>query len=246
MMGSSATIFWSWLRLRPNPTQLGLLEGYMGPASFRKFVHDHLVEPQAYYMAFRDLTLEHIRSLLNSFPAEYRLGMTDETRTRILGDSGASAPANWGLEAPNNEPLHALLILNAQSGADLAVWCGEQRRLLQDTAGADVEQVHSTQYGTRPASGTEHFGFFDGVAQPQIEGIKGKGIRTGEFIFGYQNEYGFFPAGPVVPAAEDGRRILLLRPTPFIVSLAIATLGCTARLSCTASWRKMWRRSGAL
>ena len=59
-----------------------------------------------------------------------------------------------------------------------------------------VEQVRSTQYGARPASGTEHFGFFDGVAQPQIEGIKGEGIRTGEFIFGYQNEYGFFPAGP--------------------------------------------------
>ncbi len=101
----------------------------------------------------------------------------------------------------------------------------EQRRWLQNAEGAVVEQVHSTQYGARPASGTEHFGFFDGVAQPQIEGIKGEGIRTGEFIFGYQNEYGFFPAGPVVPPGDDRQRILPVSANPFHRNAGYRDLG---------------------
>jgi Dyp-type peroxidase family len=152
---------------------------------------------------------------LCTFPAEFRVGMADETRSRILGDTGASAPSTWELGGPQNEPIHALLILNAQSEADLDVWCSEQRQWLRNTLGAVVEQVRSTQYGARPESDTEHFGFFDGVAQPPIEGIKGKGVRTGEFIFGYQNEYGFFPVGPVVSAADDPKGILPVSANPF-------------------------------
>ena len=53
------------------------------------------------------------------------------------------------------------------------------------------------------------------MAQPQIAGIKGTGVRTGEFIFGYQNEYGFYPLSPVVPPAADPRRILPASANPF-------------------------------
>ncbi len=60
---------------------------------------------------------------LNTFPEEFRLGMADATRARILGDSGASAAENWELGGPQQEPIHALLILNAQSEEELAAWC---------------------------------------------------------------------------------------------------------------------------
>ena len=153
---------------------------------------------------------------LRTFPDEFRLGMAAETRSRILGDTGASAPAQWELGGPQNEPIHALLILNAQTEADLAAWCDEQRQAAAGGRGRRRrarQAAPSTAHG--PPSGTEQFGFFDGVAQPQIEGIKGKGVRTGEFIFGYQNEYGFFPVSPVVPPADDPRRILPASANPF-------------------------------
>lgn len=152
---------------------------------------------------------------LSTFPEEFRAGMAADTRARILGDTGASAPSQWELGGPQNAPIHALLILNAQTGGDLGVWCNEQRKRLQDSLGGVVEQVHSTQYGARPDSGTEHFGFFDGVAQPHIAGIQGEGIRTGEFIFGYENEYGFFPVSPIVPQVDDPKQILPASANPF-------------------------------
>ena len=44
---------------------------------------------------------------LRTFPEEFRVGMAAETRSRILGDTGASAPAQWELGGPQNEPIHA-------------------------------------------------------------------------------------------------------------------------------------------
>jgi Dyp-type peroxidase family len=152
---------------------------------------------------------------LCTFPAEFRAGMATPERSRILGDTGDSAPEQWEFGGPQNEPIHVLLILNAASATDLAAWCTEQRQLLQESQGAVVEQRHSTQYGVRPEHGAEPFGFFDGVAQPMIRGIKGDGVATGEFILGYQNEYGFFPISPVVPRVEDPKRILPASANPF-------------------------------
>ena len=52
---------------------------------------------------------------LRTFPDEFRMGMAAETRSRILGDTGDSAPAQWELGGPHNEPIHAMLILHAQT-----------------------------------------------------------------------------------------------------------------------------------
>ena len=37
----------------------GCCEGYAGRDHFPKFIHEHTVAPDAYYIAFRDLTLRH-------------------------------------------------------------------------------------------------------------------------------------------------------------------------------------------
>lgn len=42
----------------------GCCVGYTGSDRFAEFISDHTVEPQAYYIAFRDVTLEQIRRLL--------------------------------------------------------------------------------------------------------------------------------------------------------------------------------------
>jgi hypothetical protein len=42
----------------------GCCEGYRGRDRFPEFIRDHMIKPQAYYIAFRDVTLERIRSLI--------------------------------------------------------------------------------------------------------------------------------------------------------------------------------------
>ncbi|TIQ35396.1 MAG: cytochrome P450 [Mesorhizobium sp.] len=62
----------------------------------------------------------------------------------------------------------------------------------------------------------EHFGFVDGVSQPVIRGTSraNKGVAPmhlvapGEFLFGYRDEHGFYPASPSVSASQDQTGIL--------------------------------------
>ncbi|MFN8465908.1 MAG: hypothetical protein U0X20_10170 [Caldilineaceae bacterium] len=161
---------------------------------------------------------------LATFPGEFCAGMA--AAARVLGDTGASHPSTWELGGPHSDPLHVLLILNAATAADLAVFCAEQRALLPTDNDAVVEPAGSAQSGARPESGTEPFGFFDGVAQPQIAGIKGTGVRTGEFVLGYKNEYGFFPVSPVVPHEDDPAGLLPASANPFHGTGRYRDFGC--------------------
>ena len=62
----------------------------------------------------------------------------------------------------------------------------------------------------------EHFGFVDGVSQPIVRGTaranRGAApmhlVAPGEFLFGYRDEHGFYPASPSVEAAQDRTGIL--------------------------------------
>ncbi|WP_192181097.1 cytochrome P450 [Mesorhizobium amorphae] len=62
----------------------------------------------------------------------------------------------------------------------------------------------------------EHFGFADGISQPIVRGTtrasRGAApmhlVAPGEFLFGYRDEHGFYPASPSVSAARDRSGIL--------------------------------------
>jgi Dyp-type peroxidase family len=162
---------------------------------------------------------------LHTFPTEFREGMASPERSRILGDSSESDPAHWEVGGPLNEPIHALLILNARAQQELDSFCDQERGALRAAQGGIFENENNAQYGIRPENSREHFGFFDGIAQPQIEGIKGEGVSTGEFILGYLNEYGFYPVSPVVPPADDPECILPVSTNPFHQSAGYRDLG---------------------
>jgi Dyp-type peroxidase family len=162
---------------------------------------------------------------LNTFPTEFREGMASPQRSRILGDTGESAPTHWEVGGPLNEPVHAIFILNARSQQELGSFCDEEREALRTTQGGVTENENNAQYGERPENGREHFGFFDGVAQPRIKGIQGEGVGTGEFILGYLNEYGFYPVSPVVPPADDPECILPASANPFLHPAGYRDLG---------------------
>lgn len=150
--------------------------------------------------------------VLCTFPAEFVDGIASAERSRILGDTGASAAVAWEVGGPGAHPVHAVLFLFAADAAALDALVGAHREMLLDCPGA-TEVPGSLQRGYH--ADTEPFGFHDGMAQPKIAGFSGEGVPTGEFILGYENHYGFIPPAPVIPAALDPASILPRLGSPY-------------------------------
>ena len=97
------------------------------------------------------LTAEGLRAIdlpaevITTFPVEFQDGIASEERSRILGDTGASAPQTWEVGGPLTDPVHAMLTLFAadEAALDDAIRdtraSQQQRRHHADRAGADDE-----------------------------------------------------------------------------------------------------------
>lgn len=143
---------------------------------------------------------------LGAFPAEFAEGMVTPHRSRMLGDTGASAPEAWRWGGDGADPIHILLMLFALDAPALAA-------LHESVAGHPAEaglrlvaELETHHLGDR-----EHFGFHDGISQPVVEGMGRPApwrdsIKPGEFILGYPNEYGL-SASPIhaTGSADLGR-----------------------------------------
>lgn len=158
-------------------------------------------------------------------------------RSRRLGDTGKNAPREWewgrpakqapksgyhfgdGSEPPEVFP-DVLVLLYARRGY-LAAF---ERMVIADTAlGFGVLRVFRA---ADPPIGDEYklrrepFGFPDGVSQPAIDwdGERKPGTRAdleygnlisaGEFLLGYQNEYGQYTRRPLIDPRLDPENIL--------------------------------------
>lgn len=165
------------------------------------------------------------RKVLDTFPLEFQQGIADPDRSRILGDTEESDPVEWELGGPRKPPIHAVLIVHAESDEGLEAACQTQRALLVDTAGGVVELPGTLQTGYRPKGDYEPFGFHDGVAQPPIAGIPGDGVPTGEFILGYPNHFQIIPPTPVTPAELDHDAVLPPLANPYHASEQLRDLG---------------------
>ena len=141
---------------------------------------------QAVNVAFTSSGLERLGLApeeLARFSNEFVAGMTTPHRARILGDVGENAPATWDWGGPHS-PVDAVLLLYARDAASLAA-------LEQVPAGFSLVR----RLGTADLDGIEPFGFRDGISQPFVEGLGKSGpaeqtVRAGEFLLGYENEYG--------------------------------------------------------
>jgi Dyp-type peroxidase family len=155
-------------------------------------------------------------SVCCTFPIEFRDGMATPERSAILGDTEESAPERWELGAPAQAPIHVALLVHGGSTEALARACAVQRGLMSESAGGVIEIGGAAQYGYRPSTGTEPFGFRDGMSQPLIAGLArgGTGVPTGEFILGYENHFQLIPPTPVAPGQLDalGRLPALANP----------------------------------
>src|SRR5450432_927262 len=148
---------------------------------------------------------------LATFPYEFQDGIHTPHKQRLLGDYGKSDPANWNWGGTKNKPNHVLLMLYAADNATLAdhyASISSQWKLgpvhdsdpFEEIAKLDTKEITARK---------EHFGFHDGISQPAIAGLgrtqepPANTIAAGEFILGYENEYGQFTASPAVPSASD-------------------------------------------
>jgi Dyp-type peroxidase family len=145
-----------------------------------------------------------------TFPREYWQGMGHGERTRVLGDTGDCDPKYWEFGGTTTPELHLLLMLYADS-KDTLDEVTEQ--LWTSTAATSGLSEVYRQYSHKPNI-NEPFGFRDGVSQPAIAGVEGvvlpgqDVLKTGEFILGYENEYGQKPPMPTIAAAQDPANLL--------------------------------------
>jgi Dyp-type peroxidase family len=161
----------------------------------------------------------------HAFPIVFREGMAprpDAHRSRALGDTCESAPQhwNWGAEGSRRGCVDALLFLYANSKDELRAvkrecvtpfltgQCGE-------IVAAPIQGEMMTSAGKGPLAKfpAEHFGFVDGISQPQIEGTwhrtksqpvpENDILRSGEFVLGYPDEAGLIAAHIPIDRADD-------------------------------------------
>lgn len=129
--------------------------------------------------------------------AAFALGA--QQRKKELGDVGESAPEKW--EPLYRGDLHALVSLSAWAAAGIERARAQLGELLARHA-AGVREVGS-EVGNADLHGKEHFGFADGIGQPDVAGsgldaLHGEGtptatgwdpIPSGEFVLGYPNAF---------------------------------------------------------
>jgi len=156
---------------------------------------------------------------VDTFPQEFSQGMGNPARAHKLGDDGESDPSKWELGNPTLPPdrrIHILLIIESPNATDLELRTEECRR--QISASGGLTEIHPAEEGFRGEEQREHFGYRDGISQPEIEGSPKPGkdsascLKPGEFILGYVNEYGILPPTPTVGSALDAQNNL--SPTP--------------------------------
>lgn len=152
---------------------------------------------------------------LRQFAREFREGMTDRHRQRLLGDAGKDGADNWQWGGTSGharaEDVHIMLMVFARTDDLLDVYWGQ----LEPVILAHGLTVLMKLDGNLTADGKNAFGFNDGIAQPDIAGNHpdtppDNTVAAGEFLLGYKNEYGVLPESPYIAASDQQGDVSLL------------------------------------
>lgn len=145
-------------------------------------------------------------AVLAGFSAEFLSGMAgQESRSRRLGDVGANSPQYWQWGGAGKVP-HMVALLYARPGR-LEEW----KQTIQGPQWNSTFEVLDC-LPTSNLFGVEPFGFNDGVSQPTPDWRRqrdpkgdqlayGNLVSLGEFLLGYENEYGKYTERPLL---DDG------------------------------------------
>ncbi len=147
-------------------------------------------------------TLELEQRALDDLSEELREGMVTDHRQRILGDHGESDPDEWAWGGPKTAAIHGALLLYAANGDELETLTAEVR------AAAGVTWLDPPLETSWLPGSKEHFGFHDGIAQPDLLGVHAEQpgfnvVAPGEVLLGYPNQYGKLPRAPCIAGRSD-------------------------------------------
>ena len=155
--------------------------------------------------------LELPQSTMESFPEAFKNGMA--ARSKKLMDINENAPEKWeaSFKKPGN---HIAVSITAKSKAELE----EKKKIaLQILSKHTGVKLHFQADFDTPIEGNfNHFGFRDGISNPEIEGSgaerlnnKERPIKAGEFLLGYANEAGnYYPMPQPIEFAKNGTFVI--------------------------------------
>ncbi|MCK1604762.1 Dyp-type peroxidase [Bradyrhizobium sp. 166] len=124
----------------------------------------------------------------------------------VLGDK--SDPAGWRVGG-TGAPVGVLLIVASNDGGATA---SRAQELVTSAVAAGLSVGHRDTL--RRLDDREHFGFRDGISQPQVAGLDDVGeLQPGNFVFGYPKVAGSEPFWPVVDprGLTDNGSLLVFR-----------------------------------
>ena len=144
---------------------------------------------------------------LTTFSRPFVEGMSEENRARILNDT----PKQWTWGRPGHH-IHVLLMLFAGNESALQELAKTETGRANRLGG--LQELLAIRSKDLPGDreNFEHFGFRDGIAQPDIAeyrpqkhkpGGPGNLIKAGEFILGYENEYGQKTDSPTLQSPDS-------------------------------------------
>jgi Dyp-type peroxidase family len=152
--------------------------------------------------------------IIAAYSPEFVAGMGQEpSRSRRLGDVGASATALWQWGGEENAQPHVLVLLYALPG---------QLPTLQQAIEAQCATGFTllAALPTVDLNGIEPFGFVDGLSQPKLDWARERPARDqeqaaytnlsclGEYLLGYPNEYGGYTDRPLLAPQRDPQALL--------------------------------------
>jgi len=155
-------------------------------------------------LAFSSKGLKKLVPDLKDFPHEFERGMNGEDANLVLGDKNEG---EWEYGGQTHPDLHVLLMLYASSAKDLKSFHGKVTGFPEFSQGlCPIAEQDSV---IPPNDETEPFGFRDGLSQPLVQGLLGRGqptespINTGEFVLGYENELNLLTQIPSIDSWAD-------------------------------------------
>ena len=145
---------------------------------------------------------EFIEGMSYTYPDKHNKNIIEE-RSTLLGDTNDNRSSRWHWGNTETKPVHCVLMLYAKDSNALTVL--ERNVFININEGVRVVHTGNTFEYNPNDEDKEHFGFRDGLSQPNMKGFsqsKGKAdnqlINPGEFILGYKNEYEHYSPSPYV------------------------------------------------
>jgi deferrochelatase/peroxidase EfeB len=132
---------------------------------------------------------------LATFDQAFQRGATSSTTAEMIGDVGASAPANWVGGLSDGANVHVVLNLWVTSDPQVLESVTAQ---LRAAFAAGMTELSSFDANALPDTGIQ-FGYRDSISQPTIQGAPPRKspspddqpvVATGEFLQGYPNQDG--------------------------------------------------------